>query len=66
MKTNSFVHRTFQVLWVDEVGAWLDYDLINKKERDYFFPTNMAPLWTGCYDESKKDYIVGKVMKVSD
>ncbi|EEB13930.1 Trehalase precursor, putative [Pediculus humanus corporis] len=62
-KASEILKAVTEVLWVDEVGAWLDYDLINEKERDYFFPTNMAPLWTGCYDESKKEYIVGKVMK---
>ncbi|XP_055536716.1 trehalase isoform X3 [Wyeomyia smithii] len=39
------------VLWNDEEGIWLDYDLINKKHRDYFVPTNLSPLWTGCYDK---------------
>jgi len=49
------------VLWHDEVGAWLDYDIINERKRDYFYPTNIAPLWTGCYKE--KETQVGKVMK---
>ncbi|XP_062558663.1 trehalase isoform X4 [Armigeres subalbatus] len=39
------------VLWNEEDGAWLDYDLINKKHRHYFVPTNLSPLWTGCYDK---------------
>lgn len=39
------------VLWNDKEGAWLDYDLINKKHRTYFTPTNLSPLWTGCYDK---------------
>jgi len=37
------------VLWHDEVGIWLDYDLINGMERNYFYPTNLSPLWTGCF-----------------
>ena len=32
------------VLWHDEVGAWLDYDIINEKKRDYLYQTNIAPL----------------------
>ncbi|XP_058459133.1 trehalase isoform X2 [Malaya genurostris] len=40
------------VLWNEEEGIWLDYDLINKKHRHYFTPTNLSPLWTGCYDKS--------------
>ncbi|XP_065351304.1 trehalase isoform X2 [Cloeon dipterum] len=48
------------VLWHEEVGAWLDYDLINEKKRDYFYPSNLAPLFTGCYDQSKEaDYVQG-------
>ncbi|XP_055619922.1 trehalase isoform X3 [Toxorhynchites rutilus septentrionalis] len=39
------------VLWNENEGAWLDYDLINKKHRHYFTPTNLSPLWTGCYDK---------------
>jgi len=49
------------VLWHDEVGAWLDYDIINEKKRDYLYQTNIAPLWTGCYKE--KETQVAKVIK---
>ena len=49
------------ILWHDEVGAWLDYDIINEKKRDYFYPTNIAPLWTGCYKD--KETQVRKIMK---
>ncbi|XP_035793158.1 trehalase-like isoform X1 [Anopheles albimanus] len=40
------------VLWDAEEGAWFDYDLINKKLRKYFTPTNLSPLWVGCYDKT--------------
>lgn len=36
-----------EVLWDDEDGIWYDYDLKNEIHRKYFFPTNVAPLWTG-------------------
>lgn len=49
------------VLWHDEVGIWLDYDLINGMKRNYFYPTNLAPLWTGCFKRKKLQ--VGKIMK---
>lgn len=39
------------VLWSEAEGVWLDYDLINKKHRNYFVPTNLSPLWTGSYDK---------------
>lgn len=38
------------VHWSDKHGTWLDYDILNKKSREYFYPSNLAPLWTHCYD----------------
>jgi len=51
------------VLWHEEVGAWLDYDILNDIKRDYFYPTNILPLWTDCYDTSKRMEYVWKVIK---
>ncbi|XP_076675523.1 trehalase isoform X2 [Andrena cerasifolii] len=51
------------VLWHDEVGAWLDYDILNDIKRDYFYPTNVLPLWTNCYDVAKREEYVAKVLK---
>ncbi|XP_066588279.1 trehalase-like isoform X2 [Prorops nasuta] len=51
------------VMWHDEVGAWLDYDIINDIKRDYFYPTNILPLWTNCYDPGKRHDYVSKVLK---
>ncbi|XP_043253468.1 trehalase-like isoform X1 [Colletes gigas] len=51
------------VLWHDEVGAWLDYDILNDIKRDYFYPTNILPLWTFCYDLDKREEYVAKVLK---
>ncbi|KAK6617639.1 hypothetical protein RUM44_005227 [Polyplax serrata] len=62
-KANEILEAVTKVLWVDEVGVWLDYDILNEKERDYFYPTNFAPLWTGCYNRSNSNYIVKKVLK---
>lgn len=52
-----------QILWHEEVGAWLDYDLMNEVKRDYFYPTNIAPLWSGCFHKDKIEYYVSKVLK---
>ncbi|XP_078048577.1 trehalase isoform X2 [Augochlora pura] len=51
------------VLWHDEVGAWLDYDMLNDIKRDYFYPTNILPLWTNCFDLRKREEYVAKVLK---
>ncbi|XP_008202561.1 trehalase isoform X3 [Nasonia vitripennis] len=51
------------VLWHDEVGAWLDYDILNDLKRDYFYPTNILPLWTGCYEAARREEHVSKALK---
>lgn len=32
-------------------------------KRDYFYPSNIVPLFTGCYDKSNKDKIIPLVLK---
>lgn len=54
------------VLWHEDVGAWLDYDILNNLKRDYFYPTNVLPLWTECYDITKREIYVDKVLKYLD
>lgn len=50
------------VLWHDDVGTWLDYDLINQKPRNYFYPTNLSPLWTKCYDKKRIEFHVRHII----
>lgn len=50
------------VLWNEEKGAWFDYDLKNEKSRSYFAPTNLSPLFFGCFDKIKKAEIAHKVL----
>lgn len=51
------------VLWDEEAGSWLDYDMINSKRRNYFVPTNLFPLWMNCYPESKRAHITEKILQ---
>ncbi|XP_035120681.3 trehalase isoform X2 [Callithrix jacchus] len=39
------------VLWDEEAGAWFDYDLENKKKNREFYPSNLTPLWAGCFSD---------------
>ncbi|KAK2099565.1 hypothetical protein P7K49_020913 [Saguinus oedipus] len=39
------------VLWDEEAGAWFDYDLENKKKNGEFYPSNLTPLWAGCFSD---------------
>ena len=38
-----------QILWNDEVGTWFDFDTINNRQKQEFYPSNIAPLWADCY-----------------
>ncbi|XP_025410177.1 trehalase-like isoform X2 [Sipha flava] len=59
----KWIEAVTAVLWHEEVGAWLDYDMLNEIKRDYFYPTNISPLWTGCYDPAKAEYFVSRTLK---
>lgn len=50
------------MLWDEEEGCWLDYDLINQKRRPYFSPTNLSPLWTNCFNQSNSAHIADRVL----
>lgn len=51
-----------QVLWREDIGTWLDWDLVNKKHREYFYISNITPLWTGSYTMSKK-HVAAKTLQ---
>ncbi|KAI9556421.1 hypothetical protein GHT06_016209 [Daphnia sinensis] len=53
-----------QVLWNEEQGIWLDYDISNNVQRSYFYASNIAPLWAGCWDPTPTavDAVVHKVI----
>lgn len=67
-KAQEIYEAVEAVLWNQEDGIWYDYDTINNKPRKYFVPTNLAPLWTMCFDFTKSqdisnsvvDYLVNK------
>ena len=52
------------MLWNEEQGIWLDYDYSNNIQRPYFYASNVAPLWAGCWDPTPSgvDPVVHKVM----
>lgn len=54
------------ILWHDDVGAWLDWDLSNGMRRNYFVPTNLAPLWTNCFNQANSPNITDKVLNYID
>jgi alpha,alpha-trehalase len=48
------------VHWNENIGTWLDYDMRNNKPREYFYPSNLAPLWTRCYNTSLSGHYANK------
>ncbi|XP_050540083.1 trehalase-like isoform X2 [Daktulosphaira vitifoliae] len=43
-----------EVMWRPDKGAWFDWDIINNKNRESFYISNVVPLWTGSYSMPKK------------
>ncbi|XP_047117343.1 trehalase-like [Schistocerca piceifrons] len=52
-KAKEWLDAVTEVFWHDDVGIWLDYDISNNVRREYFYPSNVAPLWTGCYKKER-------------
>ncbi|XP_066109734.1 trehalase-like [Saccopteryx bilineata] len=48
------------ILWDEEKGAWFDYDLENGKKNQEFYPSNLTPLWAGCFSNPA---VVDKALK---
>jgi len=55
------------VHWNENIGTWLDYDMRNNKPREYFYPSNFAPLWTQCYDtvRSTMNWLIYCIMSMN-
>ena len=34
------------LLWCEDDGVWYDYDFANMRQRAFFTPSNLVPLWT--------------------
>ncbi|XP_063236307.1 trehalase-like [Bacillus rossius redtenbacheri] len=52
-----------KVLWRENVGAWLDYDFVSRQRRNYFYPSNLAPLWTQSFDRRDASHYVERVLE---
>ncbi|XP_050056696.1 trehalase-like isoform X2 [Aphis gossypii] len=51
----EFLKGIQEVMWRPDRGAWFDWDLINHKNQDCFFVSNIVPLWTGSYNMPKEN-----------
>lgn len=41
-------------MWRADRGAWFDWDLLNHRNREKFYVSNIIPLWTKSYNMPKK------------
>ncbi|XP_075404901.1 trehalase isoform X2 [Tenrec ecaudatus] len=48
------------VLWDSEKGAWFDHDLESGRKNSKFYPSNLTPLWAGCFSDPA---VVDKALK---
>ncbi|XP_006993428.3 trehalase isoform X2 [Peromyscus maniculatus bairdii] len=48
------------VLWDEQKGAWFDYDLEKGKKNLEFYPSNLTPLWAGCFSDPS---VIDKALK---
>lgn len=62
-KSEEWLDAVTAVLWDEESRVWLDYDLLNSMRRKYFYPSNISPLFTGCYRLENKEKTIASVMK---
>ena len=54
------------VLWNESAQMWFDFDLLNNKQRQFFYPSNLFPLWAECYDQTKKEQVRAKYINVPE
>ncbi|XP_060861354.1 trehalase-like isoform X2 [Metopolophium dirhodum] len=59
---NEFLENIQEVMWRPNKGAWFDWDLINNKSREYFYASNIVPLWTESYN-MPKEKVANAVLK---
>ncbi|XP_075462714.1 trehalase [Ascaphus truei] len=40
------------LLWDEQLGVWLDYNMDTQRRNPQFYPTNLAPLWAECFPDA--------------
>ncbi|XP_036601060.1 trehalase [Trichosurus vulpecula] len=39
------------LLWNETLGSWFDFLLENRQQNHGFYPSNLSPLWAGCFSD---------------
>lgn len=61
-KAENLLAGITAILWREDKGMWFDYDIKNKMSREYFYLTNLSPLWTISYPRLRQQQISEKVL----
>ena len=64
----EFIQAVDAVLWNEQKGAWFDFNTKSKAQNVQFYPSNVAPLWAECYDQTlvRQKKLREKIMAVID
>ena len=62
-KAELLQEAVMEVMFEPESGTWRDYDLLNKKQREFYFASNLFPLWTDCYPTERKEELGTKAVQ---
>lgn len=52
-KSKDLLEAIDELLYNEEEGIWLDYDVKTNSQRKRFYASNFSPLWTGSYDKNQ-------------
>lgn len=63
LEAKQWMEAVDKVLWHEDLGIWLDYDISNNKRREYFYATNLAPLWAGCFFKDRIEETADKILR---
>nr|XP_020840328.1 trehalase isoform X2 [Phascolarctos cinereus] len=39
------------LLWNETLGSWFDFHIETRKQNHAFYPSNLSPLWAGCFSD---------------
>lgn len=52
-----------KILYSPEDGIWYDFDLKLMQQRKFFYPSNLTPLWSGCFKKENGPTLGMKALK---
>lgn len=51
------------LFWDEEIGVWFDLSQVSKSKRKKFYPSNIFPLFVGCYTDDGTSRVESNVLK---